>query len=70
MQKKLIAMMARNRRGMCIVALTSRFEARMICQSNLKGGASSCGGAGGTFWPAIRPATARRRHPAALRPGS
>ena len=49
-QKKLIARIARNSRGMCSVALTSAIEARMMCQSN--GMRSAAGGAGGTWRPA------------------
>ena len=61
-QKKLIARIARNRRGMCSVALTSEIEARTMCQSIFSGGASLAGGAGGTCPPAMRPTTATRKH--------
>ena len=37
-QKKLMAMIARNRRGMCSVLLTSVRDARMMCQSKWKAG--------------------------------
>ena len=64
-QKKLIAPIARNRRGMCIVAFTSAIEARMMCQSILSGGASASGGAGGTIRPVNQPRIATASTPAA-----
>jgi len=55
-QKKLIEQIARNSRGMCIVALTSRTDARMMWRSN--GMRSAAGGAGGTSRPVRKPSPA------------
>ena len=59
-QKKLIAIMARNRCGTCMVSRTSRQLLRTMFQSIFAVGASFSGGATGTDWAVTRPMTATR----------